>query len=528
MLCPEPFEGNVEYKWKLLEMSEIEMEKKKSQLKYRLTEGNGEAIYYIGVRDNGMIQGLDENDFEMTTNHLVIIAKSLHCYIQMLEKIEMKPQTYYAIFLIQEIPSHSSYIDIKIGMIGNVDSGKSTLTGVLTKGCIDNGRGLARSYIFQHEHEKISGRTSSIGHHIVGFNSKGEILQKKKNGKWMKWQEIVEQSEKIITFYDLAGHEKYLKTTIYGLSSFNLDYCIVVIGGAINHMTREHIHVCLSLQIPFIIVLTKIDITPPNIRDETMKKIENMCLNKLKKIPWILKSKQDIHSIIGKENIQPIFEVSNVTMECMEELKYYMSLLFPRKLYINEKQQQFQLQIDGKYSITGFGTVVSGLVKSGNIKVNDTVYLGPNHLGQFIPSKIKSIHIKLKNETELNAGIYGCVCLRNIDKHMIQKGMVLLDESAIKKVVRRFTALIQILNNHSTTIKPNYQPYLHIEHIRQSAKLLHIEKMGNDSDKYILRNGDKAKVHLEFLYKGEYINKNMKLLFRDGLIKASGIIIDIE
>lgn len=52
--------------------------------------------------------------------------------------------------------------DIRIAVIGNVDSGKSTLVGVLSKGINDDGRGLARSLVFNYAHEHANGRTSSI------------------------------------------------------------------------------------------------------------------------------------------------------------------------------------------------------------------------------------------------------------------------------------------------------------------------------------------------------------------------------
>lgn len=60
--------------------------------------------------------------------------------------------------------------DIRIAVIGNVDSGKSTLVGVLTKGIMDDGRGFARSKVFNFGHELSNGRTSSIGQEIMGFD----------------------------------------------------------------------------------------------------------------------------------------------------------------------------------------------------------------------------------------------------------------------------------------------------------------------------------------------------------------------
>lgn len=63
-----------------------------------------------------------------------------------------------------------------MAVLGNVDSGKSTLLGVLTQGELDNGRGRARLNLFRHLHEIQSGRTSSISFEILGFNSKGEVI----------------------------------------------------------------------------------------------------------------------------------------------------------------------------------------------------------------------------------------------------------------------------------------------------------------------------------------------------------------
>lgn len=67
------------------------------------------------------------------------------------------------------------FIDLRLTVLGNVDSGKSTLLGVLTHGELDNGRGRSRLNLFRHLHEIQTGRTSCISHEIVGFNSKGEV-----------------------------------------------------------------------------------------------------------------------------------------------------------------------------------------------------------------------------------------------------------------------------------------------------------------------------------------------------------------
>jgi GTPase len=59
--------------------------------------------------------------------------------------------------------------DTRIAMIGNVDSGKSTLIGILTNATLDDGRGAARSMVLKHRHEQENGRTSAVTVEIIGY-----------------------------------------------------------------------------------------------------------------------------------------------------------------------------------------------------------------------------------------------------------------------------------------------------------------------------------------------------------------------
>ena len=65
---------------------------------------------------------------------------------------------------------------IRIALVGNVDSGKSTIVGVLTKGLLDNGRGSSREKVFNYPHETTTGRTSSIAQEIMGFDKNGNQI----------------------------------------------------------------------------------------------------------------------------------------------------------------------------------------------------------------------------------------------------------------------------------------------------------------------------------------------------------------
>ena len=154
--------------------------------------------------------------------------------------------------------------EIKIGILGSVDSGKSTLTGVLTHNILDNGRGSARTKILKHPHELESGRTSCIVQHYIRRKDES-------SGK-----------ETSTVLVDLAGHEKYFKTTINGVERNFIDYACVVIGAnmGILRMTIEHLILCLSLNLPTFIVISKIDICPENIRENTIKELTKIIKKK--------------------------------------------------------------------------------------------------------------------------------------------------------------------------------------------------------------------------------------------------------
>jgi GTPase len=527
-LEPEKYDGHIEYKSTLVNINNDIFNKRVTQMKYRIYEGCGEALYFIGVSDSGELLGLNESDYNESVTNLKLIAEKIDCNIIKISETTNK-NSYIGEFLIRE-NDHINYIDLKIAIAGNVDSGKSTTIGTLTKGILDNGRGSARVHVFNYKHEIDSGRTSSIGQQIMGFDCNGNIVNNKTD-RTSSWSDIVNNSAKIITFYDLAGHEKYLRTTIYGLSAIYPDYCLIMIGAnmGINHMTREHIGLCINLKIPFIIIITKIDIVPPNVLEETISKINNMCKNRVRKIPYTVKNTSDIINVIKNiksDSIIPIIQISNVSNHNLELLKNMLNLLPVRNDYSQFTNNTVELLIDSTYSVTGHSTIISGLLKSGTILVNDMLALGPFTDGTYKQVKVRSIHCKYKDVKEAKAGSYICVSLKNITRREIKKGMVLVpDTIKTKLVIKEFWALIHILHS-PTTIKVGYQPFVHIEQVRQSVKILEINKIDNDDNEQILRTGDKAKVKLQFIIKPEYIKEGMKLIFREGKVKAAGKIID--
>ena len=78
------------------------------------------------------------------------------------------------VLLVRAVPRvEEEHIEVRVAIVGNVDAGKSTLLGVLTKGALDDGRGRARVGLFRHKHELDTGRTSSVGTEVMGFRADG-------------------------------------------------------------------------------------------------------------------------------------------------------------------------------------------------------------------------------------------------------------------------------------------------------------------------------------------------------------------
>ena len=106
--------------------------------------------------------------------------------------------------------------NLRVAVVGNVDAGKSTMIGTLTSSLLDDGRGSSRTSIMKHRHEIESGRTSTASTHLMGFRSSGQAIAGKDSVRANRRKtedEIARESYRVITLMDLAGHEKYLKTT---------------------------------------------------------------------------------------------------------------------------------------------------------------------------------------------------------------------------------------------------------------------------------------------------------------------------
>lgn len=543
-IVPEDDEGSREYKLKLLDKSPERFEQIKTQMRYRMDEGQGECIYVLGVTDNGGVVGLTSEEYKETYSILAEVARQNSYKLsllteQVIDSVEDGVERKMYEFLVRE-HNENKYIDIKVACSGSVDAGKSTLLGVMLTGKNDDGRGTARLNVFNLPHEIKSGRTSSVGHQIMGFDGEGNVVNynNEMHGRKKGWPEIVRDSDKIVTFFDLCGHEKYLKTTIIGLTSQFPDVSFILVGAnmGITKMTKEHIFLCLTLRIPFVIIVTKIDIclNRPQVLKDTVQSVKRLLKKApIRRIPYDVKTTDDV--VLCSKNIHsystvPMFYVSNVTGQGIDYVKQFLNL-FNKKPLANNNVNKVEYHIEQTFQVTGVGTVIGGQLISGTIKIGDKLLLGPVN-DSYQTVQIKSLHCKRVSVDEVDAGRYVCIALRKIDRDIIRRGHVMISPLDNHIQVREFEAEISVLQAHSTTIKLGYEPVLHTCSIRQTAKIIGIrdKQCGRkqNSEDAVLRTGDRAKVTFRFCYKPEYIKPGYRLLLAEGRVKIIGKVLSVK
>ena len=454
------------------------------------------------------------------------------------------------------------YKEIVLAVCGPVDAGKSSLIGVLTSGKLDDGRGLARNKVLHHPHERASGKTSHITYNpliyknidnkinLVSLKEKNTTLELFSNDSTSKEHLF---NTKIISFIDLAGHEKYLKTTIFGVTGLFPDYGIVVIGAntGITKLTKEHLGILLYLKVPFIITITKIDLAPTHVYQNLCNQLKALLGRKTfgKVLYFVSTNNSDnevnhyINHMINNSDIIPIISISNKEGTNINNVHKILYSLPIRDKWVDTKTDGTIFYIDNNYMIPGIGLVLSGTNKGKPIKIKQKMYLGPfvNKFsktsdssdlaeGTFKEIMIKTMHNNIRqNVNELEGGLPGSVSFKiisqkdEIDRKMIKKGMVIIDDLNKYKnnIVSSFYAKINVLH-HATTIKEGYSPVIHCGPIRQTAKIVFEE----DQDT-ILRSGDNKVVKVIFTYRPEFIEENMIFFFRDGTTKGVGQVLKL-
>ena len=537
-LPPECADGNIEYKLKLVNPSASRFEHLVTQMKWRLREGQGEAIYELGVEDKGMLVGLRQDEAKSSLETLYLMSKKLGASLTILRERFIEQDDYSEEapkkameVLIRKVPDDQESVELRVAVLGNVDVGKSTLLGVLTQGELDNGRGSARLNLFRHRHEVQSGRTSSISREILGFSAEGTPLT---YSTYRSAEEICEDSSKIITFIDLAGHHKYLSTTVFGLMGHLPHFTLLLVSAVsgIAGTTKEHLSLSTALELPVVIVVNKIDLANEQKLEETMQDLESFLKSSLvNRVPLRIKSHDDVltaATCVSEAKVVPVFSVSSVTGFGLDHLYTFFNVLPPRLSPRDRElliQMEPEFQVDETFHVPSVGSVVGGLLVSGSVRSGEVMSVGPFRDGKFLPFKISSVHRHKVPCRLVRAGESATLALvseREEDRDLkLRKGMAIvpvMKGSESSPACLYFQARIHVLS-HPSVISPGFKGTVHVGNIRQTAVVVAL--MGKKG----VTVNESASVMFRFVKNPELIRSGARLLFRESSSKAIGRVI---
>ena len=258
--------------------------------------------------------------------------------------------------------------NIIIGTAGHVDHGKTALIKALT--------GIETDRI---KEEKKRGITIELGFAYL------DLPDGEKAG-----------------IIDVPGHEKFVKNMLAGAGGIDLALLVIAADEGFMPQTREHLGILSLLNIPEgIIVITKKDMV-----DEDW--LEVVC--------------EDIRNEVKGtflENAQMI-AVSSYTGEGIEELRQAIFQLIDQKTQIKNPDIPFRIPIDRIFSVEGFGTVITGTLIEGKMKVGDPVTIYPSRL----ESRIRNLQVHSHDVEEAYAGQRVAVNLAGLKKTDLNKGDV--------------------------------------------------------------------------------------------------------
>ena len=322
---------------------------------------------------------------------------------------------------------------VNIGTIGHVDHGKTTLTAAITKYLSLKGQAEARAYdqIDGAPEEKARGITINTAH--VEY----------------------ETDKRHYAHVDCPGHADYVKNMITGAAQ--MDGAILVVSAADGPMpqTREHILLARQVGVPYIVVfLNKCDM----VDDPELLELVEMEVRELL-------SKYDFpgdDTPIVKGSALKVLE-STSTDPNAPEYACIKELMDKVDSYIPEPQrptdQPFLMPVEDVFTITGRGTVATGRVERGTVKLQDEVEIVGIH--ETRKSVVTGVEMFRKLLDQAEAGDNIGVLLRGIDRKDIERGQVLAKPGTIhphKKFKGQVYVLTKEEGGRHTPFFNNYRP----------------------------------------------------------------------
>jgi elongation factor Tu len=325
-----------------------------------------------------------------------------------------------------------------VGTIGHVDHGKTTLTAALTKVSADNGWGRFVSY-----------RDVAKASAAQGTRDATKILTIAPSH--------VEYStaERHYSHVDCPGHADYVKNMITGAAQ--MDGAILVVSATDGPMpqTREHILLARQVGVPKIVVfLNKCDV----VEDTELLDLVEL---EVRELLSTYQFNGDAVPIVRGAAVKALDgEKGPLADEAI--LKLFAALDGYIELPERARDRPFLMPIEGVHSITGRGTVVTGLIERGIVKVGDAVDIVG--LGETRSTVVASVETyqKILDVGEAGDNV-GCL-LRGIDRHVVQRGQVLSRPGSVRPH-RRFAAEVYVLTKEEggrhTPFFGNYRPQLY-------------------------------------------------------------------
>ena len=309
---------------------------------------------------------------------------------------------------------------VNIGTIGHVDHGKTTLTAAITTVLAERGSAAAQKYdeIDKAPEEKERGITINTSH--VEY----------------------ETEEKHYAHVDCPGHADYVKNMITGAAQ--MDGAILVVSAADGPMpqTREHILLARQVGVPYIVVfLNKMDM----VDDEELVELVEMEVRELldeyefpgDDIPIVKGSAlKALEAVQDGENVEEN-EWCKAILDLMDEVDAYIPT--PER----DVDKPFLMPVEDVFTITGRGTVATGRVERGEVKVSDTVEI----VGMADTPKetvVTGVEMFRKLLDSGQAGDNIGALLRGVQREDIERGQVLAKPGSIKPHTK-FNAEVYVL-----------------------------------------------------------------------------------
>jgi len=293
---------------------------------------------------------------------------------------------------------------VNVGTMGHVDHGKTTLTAAITKvlGMEGGAEFVAYDQIDKAPEERARGITISIAH--VEYQTKARHY----------------------AHVDMPGHRDYIKNMITGAAQ--VDGAILVVSAPDGPMpqTKEHVLLARQVEVPSIVVfLNKVDMMDD---PELLELVEMELRELLSKYgypgdttPIVRGSAKAALDSTSKDPKAPEYK-------CIHELMDAVDSYVPTP--IRQKDKPFMMPIEDVFSIKGRGTVVTGRVERGSIKVGDQVEIvGLRETRQTTATGLEMFHKVLDSA---DAGDNAGALLRGIERDDVARGMVLAKPGTIK------------------------------------------------------------------------------------------------